>query len=382
MQIDELTAETARRLAETRAPSGRVVSLYLDLDPTRFATPPARASEIRSLLDDADRRVKEADDGLSHDERVTLRSDLDRVDEFLHREFSADGAHGLAVFCSSPAGLFEAIKLPRRVDSAVVLADTPFIEPLARLLGAERWCVALVNRRAARVLAGSPDVLEEQTQLWDDVPGQHDQGGWSQARYERSIEEDVASHLKRAADALFEYHRDNGFDHLLVGAPVELRHDFEEKLHASLKEKLVGFVEVDVEHASPEDVREAAAIPMQQHRRAREREALDRLTQGVRAGGRGASGLDDVLGALNERRVEILLIEPGFRAAGSVCRTCGWVGSIDGGVCPVDGAELEPRDDVVESAIELALRQSAQVMIPSETEDLGSMGSIGAVLRF
>src|SRR5918997_4534824 len=101
MQIDELTAETARRLAETRAPSGRVVSLYLDLDPAEFATPAARASAIRSLLDDADRRVKEADDGLSHDERAALRGDLKRVDGFLRREFSADGAHGLAVFCSS-----------------------------------------------------------------------------------------------------------------------------------------------------------------------------------------------------------------------------------------------------------------------------------------
>ena len=68
----------------------------------------ARASEIRSLLDRAQRQAKEADDGLTHDEKVALRADVDRIGEFFRREFSADGAHGFAVFCSSPADLFEA----------------------------------------------------------------------------------------------------------------------------------------------------------------------------------------------------------------------------------------------------------------------------------
>ncbi len=35
-----------------------------------------------------------------------------------------------------------------------------------------------------------------------DVPGRHDQGGWSQARYERHIENIVDRHLREVADAL------------------------------------------------------------------------------------------------------------------------------------------------------------------------------------
>ena len=167
-----------------------------------------------------------------------------------------------------------------------------------------------------------------------------------------------------------------------MGAPTELRHDLEGRLHADVRERLVGFVDVDVEHASPDDVQRAAATAMEQEERRRERETLDRLIEGSRSGGRGAAGIDEVLAALNERRVEILLLEDGFRAPGAVCSTCDWVAAIEGGECPVDGGRLEPRDDVVENAIELALTQAAEVMVVRLHDDLGTLGSIGAVLGF
>jgi peptide subunit release factor 1 (eRF1) len=102
----------------------------------------------------------------------------------------------------------------------------------------------------------------------------------------------------------------------------------------------------------------------------------------VSTGGRGAAGLDETLGALNERRVETLLIDEGFSAPGSVCASCGYVGAREGGACPVDGGELERRDDIVETAIELAIAQSAEVLVVRHNDDLAAHGSIGAVLRF
>ena len=59
-----------------------VISLYLDLDPEHFATAPARASQIRSLLDAAHRDIDRLED-LAHEEKVALREDLKRIDSFL-----------------------------------------------------------------------------------------------------------------------------------------------------------------------------------------------------------------------------------------------------------------------------------------------------------
>jgi hypothetical protein len=54
---NDVTPETLRSLADVRAEQDTVLSLYLNLDPERFATPHARKSEIDSLLDDAHRRI-------------------------------------------------------------------------------------------------------------------------------------------------------------------------------------------------------------------------------------------------------------------------------------------------------------------------------------
>jgi len=114
MQINELDQSTLRRLTDARPEKGKVLSIYLDLDPTEFATPAARSTEIRSLLDEAGRRVKNAE-GLSHDELAALRGDLEQLREFLEGDgFSAKGAHALAVFSSQAGGLFEVIASPGR----------------------------------------------------------------------------------------------------------------------------------------------------------------------------------------------------------------------------------------------------------------------------
>src|SRR5687768_17393232 len=67
MQVTAPDRDALRRLAEVRLDRPVVLSLYLDLDPAQFATPPARATAVRSLLDEAERRLRERD-GLAHED--------------------------------------------------------------------------------------------------------------------------------------------------------------------------------------------------------------------------------------------------------------------------------------------------------------------------
>ncbi len=68
MQVSAPDRDQLRQLAELRLERPVVLSLYLNLDPSEFATPPARKTAIRSLVDDAERRLRDQD-GLSHDDR-------------------------------------------------------------------------------------------------------------------------------------------------------------------------------------------------------------------------------------------------------------------------------------------------------------------------
>jgi len=383
MQANDITRERLRRLAATRPEDAKVLSLFLNLDPREFATPPARGVEVRSVIDRAARLVRE-DESLTQAERASLRADLERVRaELGNSSLDAKGAHGLAVFASSAAGLFEVLKLSEPVDHDPVIADAPFVEPLSAIGAPERWCVLLVNRRTARLFCGPGDALDELELVEDDIRGRHDQGGWSQANYQRSIDKDVADHLRRAAEVTFARLKHGLPVGILVGAPRELAGDFEAALHPYLRERLAGRLDIDVENASADEVRRAAGPLIEQAARAAQDAALARLAEAFGAGsGRAASGLEQVLAAVHEQRVEVLLVDTGFAAAGVRCPRCGWLGTEHARTCPADGSATARRDDVVEAAVERALTQAADVQVLRDRPELASHGRVAAILRF
>lgn len=376
MQVSAPDRDQLRQLAELRLDRPLVLSLYLNLDPSEFATPPARKTAVRSLVDEAERRLRDRD-GLSRDDRMALAASLERASSFLENDLPTDGAHGVAVFASEPAGLFEALRLPRSVPNQVAIGRSPLVGPLARLERRERWCVALVNRRDARILRGSPESLREVEQIHDEVFGQHDQGGWSQARYQRGVEKEKDDHLKHTGQALMRHFKEQPFDCLIVGGPREVVTAFEGKLHQYLQERLAGRIEVDVEHSNPDEVLEAARPLIEELDRKRELEALERL------GERGVAGVAEVLPPLHERRVEVLLLDEQFGGVPGVqCLECGWLG-LEGDRCPADGSELVQLDDLTEAMIELAVQQSAELLpVRHERSALEDHGGAAALLRF
>jgi peptide chain release factor subunit 1 len=380
MAANTITRSRLRQLAQVHPARGRVLSVFMNLDPSELPTPAARSSAITSVMTDAAHRVEEAS-GLEHDEREALKADVQRVREVLGgSDVAGNGTRAVAVYACQAEDLLEVVALRHPLGSRVVLDRTPHVEPLVREGGAERWCVLLANRRVARLFTGDGEELEETDRIEDDVHSQHDQGGWSQSRYQRGVEKEKDDHLQHTAEIAFELYQRRGFDRLLVGAPEELVNELEAKLHSYLQKLVVGRVQCDVENSSLEEVRACAAERILEFVRNCEREALDRLVQGVGSGGRGAGGLRDVLGALAQGKVAILLIARGFTAPG-VCDTATGVLYADESDAPPDSA-LEPVEDVAEKAIERALKQSAEVIGVRHHDDLGPLGGIGAVLRY
>jgi peptide chain release factor subunit 1 len=352
MAANTITRGRLRRLAELRPERGLVLSVFFNLDPSEFATPAARATEVNSVVTAAAHKVEEFE-GLEHDERQALRADVERVREVLEGSgVATNGTHGVAVFACGPADLLEVVRLPHPIESRAIVDDHPCVEPLVRGRSSERWCVLLVNRRKARIFIGEADGLQELDRITDDVHQQHDQGGWSQANYQRSVEQDKLNHLIRATDTLFARFKRRPFEHLVVGAPQELASEVEERLHPYLRARLAGRIGVDVENSSVGEVQAAAAEVVDRHVAAVEREALDRMQQGIGRGDRGVSRPTAVMQALEQARVEILLLAEDF-----------------------DAPELD-------EALEKAITQSAQVIVVRHYDDLELHGGIGAVLRF
>src|SRR3954447_9123293 len=119
MAANTITRSRLRRLADVHPDRGRVLSVFMNLDPSELPTPAARSSAVTSILTEAARRVEDAGE-LDHDERRALRTDLERVREVLNGDIAGDGARGVAVFACDQEDLLEVVALRHPIESRVV----------------------------------------------------------------------------------------------------------------------------------------------------------------------------------------------------------------------------------------------------------------------
>ena len=108
------SVDTAVRRLIARQVDHPVVSLYLDLDPERFATPPARASLIRSLLDEAHARGRAAEASATTTAGAARGSRADRG-FFPRAEAPFQGHAGAGDLLLVRDDLFEVVQLTRPV---------------------------------------------------------------------------------------------------------------------------------------------------------------------------------------------------------------------------------------------------------------------------
>ena len=71
------TKQRLRELAALRPDGHKVLSVYLNLDPSEFPTQRDRKIEVESLLDVVERALRE--DGLPHEQSDELRQDVERI---------------------------------------------------------------------------------------------------------------------------------------------------------------------------------------------------------------------------------------------------------------------------------------------------------------
>ena len=142
MAANTITRARLRRLADVSPDRGRVLSVFLNLDPSELPTPAARASAITSIMTEAAHRI-EAEGELGHDEQEALKADVERVREVLDAATSPPTA--TAPWPSSPAS-------PRTCSRS-----SPLRHPLASARGARpqapRRAARLRGRRRALVRA-------------------------------------------------------------------------------------------------------------------------------------------------------------------------------------------------------------------------------------
>jgi peptide subunit release factor 1 (eRF1) len=365
---------TVRRLAAFTGERAPVTTVYLDIDGRRHP----RHQDVERRLDRMLRRARATMNGAAHDPSVA--ADLQRIEGLVRGGFDRSRTRGVFVVSCHAHDLFEVIELPLPVRDRVVVNHSPAIGQLESVLqDHEPIGVLLADRQRARMLVFELGELRERSEGEDPIvhgdAGHHDRGDLSHA-----VEAATHAHLRAAADRAWQVFQDRPYAHLAVGGPDATTTELQDLLHPYLRDRLVGRVPVAV-GASVSDIRDAAVAIEQAVDRRREAELVDRLRREAASGRRGTTGLAATLQAVNDRRVEQLLVSDGYAEEGWRCGQTGALAAV-GPLSPVTGGRMDRVDDVVEDAVEAALQQGCRVEICVGNADLDVMGRIGALLRY
>lgn len=380
MTTTTISWDVLRELAAVRAARGRVISLYVDLSPRVAPNIGAVRTRVHALLDEGSKAERNGGATLARERREALLADVEGLQEHFEREFDRDGAAGVAVFASRLDDLWRVLPLSERVPDAVRVGGELHLTPLVPLVGgSDGALVAVVGREQGRLYRLRAGRLVEIADRGDEVPGRHDQGGWSQSRFQRHIENLAQGHLRAVAAELDRSLRSSGRPQLVILCGEETRSELAGLLSAEAAAAVVGWSQVEA-HASAADILAEALPLLEAARAARETEAVELWRDELGRGARAVAGAPATLEAASDGRVELLLFEEGAGMQAHACPVCGRA-SVEGGACPLDGGALEPSADGVDLALRLTLVHGGTALaVPRGT--LAGTGGIGALLRF
>ena len=376
-----VTWDGLRDLAGFRAQNGCAISLYLDLDPRVTPTAADLTTRVNALIDEVERSEAARRPELGREQKEGLRKDVQRLRDFFEQDFERGGAQGFAVFCASLDNLWQPLPLSSPVRDVVKVGSALYLAPLVSLVGrGEGALVVFVGRERGDLYRLRAGKLEELVEHFDETPGRHDQGGWSQARFQRHIDKLVQDHLKEVAELVDRQLRRLRGPRVIVVSTEETRPEFESVLSTEAKKAVIGWTTAEA-HANAAELLDEVEPLLESWRGESETEAVERWREEAGRDGRAASGWEQTLEAASDGRVELLLFQDGVDRPAWECPACGRVGA-DGGTCPLDGTAMEERGEGLDLAVRQTLAHGGTVWALKQRQDLEPVEGIGALLRY
>ncbi len=372
-----ISSEKIQALVDMKSQTDLIASLYLRLWPDSRI----HKNKLKDLI--REKREKPPAEGLSKDETRSLENEFEELKKFVET-LRQSSYHGLVVFSSRALGIWEEFFLPCPIRDLLVLDYSAYIRPLATILNEyRRICTLLIDRTRARIFEAYMGEIEEQSEIYDEVPPKVREAGWyglSEKRIRRHIDHHFYRHLKAVAERTLFHFRQRQFDWLLLGGHPEIISEMEKILHPYLRQRLKRTFRAEVTLPVQEVLSKTLEIE-KEIKREEDRALVSRLADSLGTVGLGVSGVHETLSSLYEGRVHTLLVKEGFAQGGALCAKCGFMG-LNVGPCPICKESMIHVPDIVEEAVASAIDQNCEVLHVAPECGLEKLGSIGAFLRY
>lgn len=319
----------------------------------------------------------------STSERESFERDVERINEYL-KEIKPS-TKGTAIFaCAGANDFFETIEfnLPFPEDQFFIF-DTPHLFPLARLIQQNpAYAIVLADTNQAHIYVFKRGHTIEKEDIANVKTNRSEVGGWSQARYQRHIENFHQQHAKEVVEELASIVRDEQIKQIiLAGDEKVIIPILRAELPKELEEKVVDVLRLNVD--TPEkELFEAAEQAIHQNNTLVDKEKIDNLIEENYDGGLGVAGVEKTLEALSNGQVMELYISADFDSiqydAKNVYKVLNAYAPGEVGEIP----NIRKSGAVIDELLRRAFESADSVRFIKDENLLEEFGGVGALLRY
>jgi len=306
-------------------------------------------------------------------ERESFDRDYERINAYLKTELQPS-VNSLALFaCSARDSFFDAIQLEAPIrDHRLFISHQPHLYPLARLHDQyRRYAAVLIDSQHAHLFVFGLGRLLAKEEVIGTKTHRTAAGGWSQARYQRHVDNFHLQHCKEVVEVLDRLVKDEELDKIVLAGDEVIVAVFREQLPPHLSEKIVDVLRIDMK--TPEnEIFNATLEAMRQDDAKNDVEKVERLFNEFRSAGLGVVGAQDTLSALNNGQVDELILSAARKEIRSEQQ--------DTEESPVGEGEQPPI--LADSLVTAAHQTSAKVTFIEDPTLLKEVGGVGALLRY
>jgi len=320
--------------------------------------------------------------------RDSLDRDVERIQDYLENKLE-NSANGAAIFACAGADFFEAVQLDAPLERhRLSVANVPDVYPLARLVDQyPAYAVLVADSNAARIFVFGMSRKLDQQEIIGEKTNRSQVGGWSQARYQRHVDNVHLQHAKEVVEALERVVREENVEHVILAGDEVIIPVLREQLPRELDEKVVDVLRLGIN--TPEhELMQTTLERIRQQDAETDAEKVGRMIGEFRSGGLGVAGVAQTRAALEIGQVDELLISAvrseikGKPATGGLERPA-QTPAVAATAVASGTPEVAPRAVAVsDELVTLALRTAARVTFIEDPALLAEFGGVGALLRF
>jgi len=382
-KVNSVIREKLEFLANLPDTDHPIITLYMNVNAQEFLN---QAEKNRIFLKNSIIEYAEKFKKTNPEKLYGFKKDISKIKNYIAEEINTT-THGIAIFACDELNLFETFQSVIPFENEFVVSFSPYLKQLAFLGDEYENVLAIMLDSNSTVIydVRLGGIVTQRFTSESDVHGFHEQGGWSQKRFQRGIQQEKEWHYRDTANFVRKLVDEEGFNNIvIIGKDYEVK-NFEKHLPNYINKKVINTNDLGM-YANPNKILETIINDLYDAEKEREFLTVRDIINRSQMNDKASMGLSDIIELASSGRIETLAVVKNDVRTGYKTGECLYITKdqhYPG--CPECNGNCK-ETDLIEEVIRLTIKNGGEVEIltpetPAANELLEHDG-IGAILRY